>query len=120
MEQDRVDSERRASLSPCGLGESEIMTVLVHYHQAGYRAFKGYYGCHVTAFLKGCFQKLLSYQRFIELMPCVLLSDLPHEIADSFCVVSSLLILAKPIMQRGVIPKKVSPAPSCPQVRATL
>ena len=57
----------------CGLGESEIMTVLVHYHQVGYRTFKGYYERHVTAFLKGYFPQLPSYQRFIELMPRVLL-----------------------------------------------
>lgn len=57
----------------CGLSESEIMTILVHYHQAGYRTFKWYYQRHVAVFLKGYFPQLPSYQRFIELMPRVLL-----------------------------------------------
>lgn len=58
---------------PCGLSESEIMMILVHYHQAGYRTFKGYYQRPVAVFLKGYFPQLPSYQRFIELMPRVLL-----------------------------------------------
>ncbi len=73
MGQNRVGSEGGHSRRRCGLGESEIMTVLMHYHQAGYRTFKGYYERHVTAFLKGHFPQLPSYQRFIELMPRVLL-----------------------------------------------
>jgi transposase len=57
----------------CGLSESEIMTILVHCHQAGYRAFKWCHQRHVDAFLKGYSPQLPSYQRFIELMPRVLL-----------------------------------------------
>ena len=56
-----------------GLGDSEIMTILVHYHQVGYRTFKWYYERHVKVFLNSHFPQLPSYQRFIELMPRVLL-----------------------------------------------
>ena len=55
-----------------GLSESEIMTILVHYHQVGFRTFKWFYQRHVMVFLKPYFPQLPSYQRFIELTPRVL------------------------------------------------
>ena len=56
-----------------GLSESEIMTILVHFHQVGYRTFKWFYQRHVQVHLHREFPQLPSYQRFIELMPRVLL-----------------------------------------------
>ena len=56
-----------------GLCDSEIMTLLVYHHPLGYRTFKWFYQRHVQVHLKGHFPKLPSYQRFIELMPRVLL-----------------------------------------------
>jgi len=56
------------SLSP-----SEIMTIVIHFHQAGYRDFKHYYQKHVCEHLFAEFPGLVSYGRFIELMPGVLL-----------------------------------------------
>jgi hypothetical protein len=52
--------------------DSEIMTILVHFHQAQYRTFKAYYTEHVAVHLRGEFPKLVSYSRFVELMPRVL------------------------------------------------
>lgn len=49
------------------------MTLLVHYHQCGYRTFKGYYQQYVRVHLKGYFPGLPGYPRFIERMPRVLL-----------------------------------------------
>jgi hypothetical protein len=54
------------------LSLSEIMTILIHFHQAHYRDFKAYYLLHVTRSLHQEFPQLVSYQRFVELMPTVL------------------------------------------------
>lgn len=51
------------------LSLSEIMTILVHFHRTSYRTFKAYYTGHVLKHLRGHFPGLVSYQRFIELMP---------------------------------------------------
>lgn len=51
------------------LALSEIMTIIVHFHRTSYRTFKAYYTQHVTQHLRGHFPKLVSYNRFVELMP---------------------------------------------------
>ena len=53
------------------LSNSEIMTIMIHFHQSGYRTFKGYYIKQVTAQLSSEFPNLVSYNRFVELMPTV-------------------------------------------------
>jgi len=55
------------------LSESEIMTIMITFHQSHYRDFKAYYQKHVQQYLKTEFPKLVSYNRFVELMPRVLL-----------------------------------------------
>ena len=59
----------KPSLTP-----SEIMTLMIHFHQAGYRDFKSYYQKHVCVFLREEFPGLVSYSRFVELIPRVLLA----------------------------------------------
>lgn len=54
------------------LSESEIMTIVIHFHQSHYRDFKAYYQKHVQEHLSSEFPKLVSYGRFVELMPRVL------------------------------------------------
>lgn len=54
------------------LSESEIMTIVIHFHQSSYRNFKSYYTKHVMTCLKSEFPNLVSYNRFVELMPRVL------------------------------------------------
>lgn len=51
---------------------SEIMTLLIHFHQAHYRTFKAYYTEHVQVHLRGEFPGLVSYNRFVQLTPRVL------------------------------------------------
>ena len=51
------------------LALSEIMTILVHFHRTSYRTFKAYYTEHVMKHLRGHFPRLVSYNRFVELMP---------------------------------------------------
>jgi len=48
---------------------SEIMTILVYYHQSSYKNFKSYYQKHVMLDLKNDFPHLVSYNRFVELTP---------------------------------------------------
>jgi hypothetical protein len=55
-----------------GLSDSEIMTILIHFHQSGYRNFKFYYLHHVHTQLRSEFPELVSYPRFITLLPRVL------------------------------------------------
>ena len=52
-----------------GLCLSEIMTIMIHFHQSHYRDFKAYYCDDVCKRLCGEFPGLVSYTRFVELMP---------------------------------------------------
>jgi hypothetical protein len=52
---------------------SEIMTILIAFHQSYYRNFKRYYLDHVCVYWLGEFPKLPSYQRFVEWVPSTLL-----------------------------------------------
>jgi hypothetical protein len=51
---------------------SEVMTIIVLFHSSGYRNFKTFYTQHVLQHLGGAFPKLISYNRFVELMPSAL------------------------------------------------
>lgn len=50
------------------LSLSEVMTIIIHFHQSGYRTFKNYYQNHVLVHLQGEFPRLVSYSRFVRLM----------------------------------------------------
>lgn len=54
------------------LSVSEIMTILIHFHQSHYRDFKAYYSEYVLERLRGEFPGLVSYTRFVEFIPSVL------------------------------------------------
>jgi len=54
-----IQHQRQRSLSI-----SEIMTILIHFHQSHYRHFKAYYTEYVLERLRGEFPGLVSYQRF--------------------------------------------------------
>ena len=54
------------------LSSSEIMTIMIHFHQSRYRNFKSYYTQHVQVYLRSEFPNLVSYERFVQLMPSVL------------------------------------------------
>lgn len=54
-----------------GLCESEMMTIVIWFHQSGYRTFKAYYTREVETHLHAAFPKLVSYSRFIWLIPRV-------------------------------------------------
>ena len=54
------------------LSMSEVMTILIHFHQSHYRDFKAYYTQHVSEHLRSEFPALVSYTRFVELIPASL------------------------------------------------
>jgi transposase len=55
------------------LSMSEVMTIMIHFHQSHYRNFKAYYCKHVLLHLRGEFPGLVSYTRFVDFIPSVLL-----------------------------------------------
>ena len=54
------------------LSLSEVITVLIHFHQSHYRDFKAFYTQHVCKHMRSEFPALVSYTRFVELMPSAL------------------------------------------------
>ena len=48
------------------------MTILIQFHQSHYRDFKAYYTQHVCQHMRAGFPLLVSYTRFVELMPSAL------------------------------------------------
>jgi hypothetical protein len=65
--------ERAGQLCP-----SEIMTILIHFHQSHYRTFKAYYTDHVQVHLSSEFPHLVSYSRFVALIPQMLIPLLAY------------------------------------------
>lgn len=64
-----IKKRRRA----CALSPSEIMTLMIYFHQLRFRDFKTYYIHYVEKHLSEAFPDLVSYNRFVELMPTILL-----------------------------------------------
>lgn len=54
------------------LSMSEVMTILIHFHQSQYRNFKAYYHEHVLRHLRDEFPGLVSYTRFVDFMSSAL------------------------------------------------
>ena len=76
---------------------SEIMSIVIHFHQSGYRNFKRYYIDHVQRHMHREFPKLVSYNRFVEYMPsvlapllCYMQSRLSHSTGINFVDAASL------------------------------
>ena len=60
--------DRRRDRAP-RLCLSEVMTIIVMFHSSSYRNFKAYYTEQVLKNYLWAFPRLVSYQRFVELMP---------------------------------------------------
>ncbi|GHO72048.1 transposase [Ktedonobacter sp. SOSP1-52] len=65
--------ERAGQLCP-----SEVMMILIHFHQSHYRTFKAYYTEHVQVHLNKEFPHLVSYTRFVALIPGMLIPLLAY------------------------------------------
>lgn len=64
---DQKTRQRKSKLSL-----SEAMTIIILFHKSGFRFFKYFY-CHmVCPFWKSAFPQLVSYNRFVEIMPSCL------------------------------------------------
>lgn len=51
------------------LGLSEVMTIVIAFHGSGFRTFKDFYTCQVLPHWRCAFPDLVSYSRFVELVP---------------------------------------------------
>ena len=60
------------------MSPSEIMTILIHFHQSYYRTFKAYYNEYVLIHRRAEFPALVSYNRFVELTPSVMVPLLAY------------------------------------------
>lgn len=81
-EQKQLQNGSRKRLRKSQLSLSEIMTIMILFHQSSYRTFKAFYINHMQMYLKAEFPNLVSYPRFVALMPrafgplCAYLSSL--------------------------------------------
>jgi Transposase DDE domain. len=73
FEKHLLEAAPRQRLRNSSLSSSEIMTLLIYFHQCRFRDFKTYYLGYVQKHLRSAFPGLVSYNRFVELMPTVLL-----------------------------------------------
>ncbi|HLZ23355.1 MAG TPA: IS982 family transposase [Ktedonobacterales bacterium] len=71
-QQHLLASGARQRRRPTRLHPSEIMTIAILFQQSHYRTFKAFYTEHVQQHLRGEFLQLVSYTRFVELLPTVL------------------------------------------------
>ena len=73
LEQHLLDSGAVKRHRERSLSISEVMIILIHFHQSHYRNFKAYYCEHVLPHLRGEFPGLVSYTRFVDFIPSALL-----------------------------------------------
>lgn len=73
FEKNQIESGQKKSRKACSMSISEIMTMMIYFHQMRFRDFKSFYIQYVKQHLNKEFPKLLSYNRFVELMPGILI-----------------------------------------------
>ena len=73
MEQHLISSGAVKRHRARSLSVSEVMTILIHFHQSHYRNFKAYYCEHVLPYLRSEFPNLVSYTRFVDFIPSALI-----------------------------------------------
>lgn len=62
-----IDSRKSNRGPEPELSISEMMTIIILFHQSNYRTFKHFY-VHVSLYYRSCFPKLISYSRFVHIM----------------------------------------------------
>lgn len=68
-----LQATSKARRTSCKMSMSEIMTIVIHFHQSHYRDFKAYYFNVLRKSLKPYFPNMLSYTRFVEVKQTALL-----------------------------------------------
>jgi hypothetical protein len=63
-----VSSGAVRRVKPSSLSLSEVLTIVIHFHQSNHKTFKQYYTDYVRVYLCADFPELVSYGRFVELM----------------------------------------------------
>lgn len=63
-----LDTGEIRRIKPSSLSLSEVITIVVHFHQSNHRTFKQFYMTYVCKYLQKDFPGLVSYGRFVELM----------------------------------------------------
>ena len=71
-QQDLLTSGERQRVRPGQMYPSEMMTIVILFQQSHYRTFKAYYTEYVHRHLCSEFPTLVSYSRFVEVMPTIL------------------------------------------------
>ena len=67
-----IETKIKKRIKPSNLTTSEVMTIIILFHQSCYRNFKTFYIEHVSKHLLKYFQQLVSYTRFVELTKSVI------------------------------------------------
>ena len=68
-----IDNGEKIAIKKSTLHPSEIMTIVIEFHRSNYRTFKHFYKKHVLKNLMWAFPHLVSYNRFVELKPSILI-----------------------------------------------
>ena len=68
-QQELLTTGQRQRRRATHLHPSEIMTIAVAFHQSQYRTFKAFYTQHVQSHWRSEFPTLVSYERFVALLP---------------------------------------------------
>lgn len=94
-----LEANIKKRIRPSSLSISEIMTIIILFHQSGYRNFKMFYFNYVNKYLVKEFPKLVSYNRFVELIKSVIVplcffSQLFSREATGIYFIDSMLIKA--------------------------
>src|SRR6185437_8006089 len=64
-----LPNPERKRKKPCTISLAELITIVVMFHLSHYRTFKDFYLCYLLQCYRKEFPQLVSYSRFIELMP---------------------------------------------------
>ncbi|URR00054.1 hypothetical protein LOC50_07225 [Pseudoalteromonas sp. SCSIO 43095] len=67
-----IASGEKQRIKPSRLSSSEVMTILIAFHQSGYRDFKTYYTKFVCQYWRHYFPDLVSYTRMLKLLQATL------------------------------------------------
>jgi hypothetical protein len=67
-----IETGEKQRIKPSRLTSSEVMTILIAFHQSGYRDFKNYYNRLVCRHWQHHFPDLVSYTRMLKLLQSVL------------------------------------------------
>ena len=68
-----IDNQPKKRLRKCRLSLSEVMTIMIYFHQSSYRNFKNYFQKKIVKYHHKDFPSLVSYNRFVELIPYTLI-----------------------------------------------